>query len=63
VVLSNAKLIFIFAKFKMAATATSVKELIVLKQCCNPLNIGHSASSKKNLRPVLDWMKKKVPGI
>jgi hypothetical protein len=34
---SSAKLIFIFAKFKMAASATNVKELQVLKQCCNPL--------------------------
>jgi hypothetical protein len=30
VVLSSEKLIFIFAKFKMAASATSVKELNVL---------------------------------
>jgi hypothetical protein len=36
VVLSSAKLIFIFAKFEMAASATSVKELNVLKQCSNP---------------------------
>jgi hypothetical protein len=34
----KAKLIFILAKFKMAASATVVKELQVLKQCCNPLN-------------------------
>jgi hypothetical protein len=47
--------------FKMAASATSVKELNVLKQPCNPLNVSHSASSKKNL--VLDWMKKIVPSI
>jgi hypothetical protein len=47
----------------MAACATSVKELNVLKQRCNPLNVSHSASSKKNLRPVLDWMIKKVPCI
>jgi hypothetical protein len=26
-----------FAEFKMAASATVVKELKVLKQCCNPL--------------------------
>jgi hypothetical protein len=31
VVLSNAKLIFIFAKFKMTVNATSAKELKVLK--------------------------------
>jgi hypothetical protein len=43
----------------MAASATSVKELNVLKQCCNPLNVSHRTISKKNLRPVLDWMIKK----
>jgi hypothetical protein len=52
-VLSSAKLIFTFAKFKITE---SVKELNVLKQSCNPLNVSHSASSKKHLRPVLDWM-------
>jgi hypothetical protein len=39
VVLSNAKLILIFAKFKMAAFVSSVKELNVLKQCCYPVNV------------------------
>jgi hypothetical protein len=63
VVLSSAKLIFIFAEFKTAASAVSVKELNVLKQCYNPLNISHSVSSKKNLRPVLDCMIKEVPSI
>jgi hypothetical protein len=59
VVLSNAKSIFILAKFKMAENSTSVKELNVLKQICTPLHVSHSASSKKNLRPVLDWMTQK----
>jgi hypothetical protein len=63
VVLPNAKLIFIFVKFEMAANTTSVKELNVLKQCCNPLNFSHIASSKKSLRPVLDWVMKKVSDI
>jgi hypothetical protein len=39
VVWSCAKLFFISAKFKMAANTTSVKELNVLKQCSNTLNI------------------------
>jgi hypothetical protein len=43
----------------MAATSTSVKELNVLKQCCNALTVSHSASAKKYLKPVLDWMIKK----
>jgi hypothetical protein len=60
VVLSSARLVCIFAKFKMAASASSVKELNVLKQCCNPLNVIHSASSKKNLRLLLDCMRKKA---
>jgi hypothetical protein len=44
----------------MGASATGVKELNVLT-CYNPLNVSHSASSKKkkNLRPVLDWMREK----
>lgn len=33
---SDAKIIFMFAKFKAAASATNVKELSGLKQCCNP---------------------------
>jgi hypothetical protein len=48
------ELISIFAKFKIAASATSMKELKVLQQCCNSVNVSHSASSKKDLRPVLD---------
>jgi hypothetical protein len=48
VALLSAKLISIFAKFKIAESATSVKEVNVLKQCCNPLNVSHNASSKKN---------------
>jgi hypothetical protein len=63
VVLLRAKLFFIFANFKMAASATSIKELNVLKQCCNPLNVGHTASSKKYVRLVLYWAIKKVPSI
>jgi hypothetical protein len=59
VVLSSAILMFIFAKFKMVVSATSVKEINVLKRCCNPLDVSHSATSKENLRPVLDWMIKK----
>jgi hypothetical protein len=39
-------LIFIFFKFNMI---TSVKELNVLKQYCNSLNVSHSACSKKSL--------------
>jgi hypothetical protein len=54
VVWSSAKLTFIFAKYKMITRNTSVKELNILKQCCNMLNISYGASSKKNLRPVLD---------
>jgi hypothetical protein len=60
VVLSSAKLTFISADIKMAV---SVKELNVLKQCCNPLNSCHSTSFKKNLRPVLEWMIKEVRSI
>jgi BarA-like signal transduction histidine kinase len=63
VVLSIVKLIVIFAKFKMAANATIVKELNVLKQCCNPLNVSHSTSFMKNPRPVFDWVIKEVPSI
>jgi hypothetical protein len=59
VVLSSTKLIFIFAKFKMTASVTSAKELNVLKQFCNPLNVRHSAHYTQNLRPVSDWMIKK----
>jgi hypothetical protein len=44
---------------KMAASATSVKELNALKQSCNPLNVSHSANSKKNL--MLDLKTKMVP--
>jgi hypothetical protein len=33
----SAKLSFTFAKFKMAASATSAKELNDLKQCCDPM--------------------------
>jgi hypothetical protein len=39
------------------------RELIVLKWFCNPLNVIHIASSKKNLRPVLDWMIKTVHNV
>jgi hypothetical protein len=63
VVLSSAKLIFIFTKFKMNASATGVKELNVLKQHCYALNVSHSASYKKNLRPVLDGIMKTVPTV
>jgi hypothetical protein len=64
VVLSSAILMFIFAKFKMAVSATSVKEINVFKRCCNPLDVSHSATSKENLGPVLDWMiKKKAPSM
>jgi hypothetical protein len=44
VVLSSAILL---VKFKIAASATSVKELNILKQCCNPFNASHSESSRK----------------
>lgn len=47
----------------MAASATGVKVLNVLKQCCNPLDVIHSVHSKKNLKPVLDWTIKKVPSF
>jgi hypothetical protein len=47
----------------MDASATCVKVLNVLKQCCNLLNVIHNVGSKKNLRPVLDWTIKKVPSI
>jgi hypothetical protein len=60
-VLSHAEFISIFANFKMAEVATSVKEPSILKQCCNPLNVSDSASSKENLRPVFDWTIIKVP--
>jgi hypothetical protein len=40
----------------MATDATCVKELNVLKQPYNPLNVRHNASSKKNQRPVMEWM-------
>jgi hypothetical protein len=63
VVQPSVKLIFTFTKFKMAANATSVKELGDLKQCCDPMNVNHSVSSKRKLRPVLDWIKKKDPSI
>jgi hypothetical protein len=63
VVLSSVKLIFIFANFKIAASATPIKELNVLKQCYNPLNVSCSASSKKNLKPMLDWMIRKVLSV
>jgi hypothetical protein len=42
---------FTFAKFKMAASAKVPKELNVLKWHCNPLNVSHSAHSKKNKKP------------
>jgi hypothetical protein len=61
VVLSRAKLIFMFVKFKMAASAPSVKELNVLKQRCGVLNGNHHAGSKKNLRPVMHWTITNVP--
>jgi hypothetical protein len=48
---------------KMAASATTLKDLNVLKQCCNPLNVSHSESSKENLGPLLGSMIKKVPNI
>jgi hypothetical protein len=47
----------------MATSATSTKELNVVKHSCNPLNDSHNACSKKNMRPVLDWMIKMVPSI
>jgi hypothetical protein len=47
VVLSREKLIFIFAKFKMAASAPSIKELYVSKQCCDALNASHGAFKEK----------------
>jgi hypothetical protein len=59
----SGKSICIFAKFKMAARATAVKQLHTLKHFCNLLNVSHRASSKKNLRPVLGWMMKNVPNI
>lgn len=43
---------------KISANATGVKELNVLR-CCNPLNVSHSANSKKNLRPAFNWMRRK----
>jgi hypothetical protein len=49
-----------FVKCKMnfylcqTASATSVKELDVLKQHCNPVNFSRSSDSKKNMGPVLD---------
>jgi UDP-N-acetylglucosamine 2-epimerase len=52
---SQAKSVLIFTKFKMV---TSVKARNVSKECCNPLNVCHSPSSKKNLRPVLDLIKR-----
>lgn len=45
--MSRAKLITIFAKFKISARATNVKEIIFLKQCCNPLNLIHSSFPRK----------------
>jgi hypothetical protein len=39
------------------------RELNILKQCFNPLNVIHIASSKKNLRPVLDWIIKTVHNV
>jgi hypothetical protein len=47
----------------MAASATYVKECNVLKQCSTPFNVSHSASSKKNVTPLLDWMMRKVSNV
>lgn len=47
-VFSSAELIFIFAKFKIAASAASVKHLKVLDHCYDPLTVSHNASSKRN---------------
>ena len=33
------------------------------KKCCNPFNNPHHPASKKNLRPVLNWMCEKLPGL
>jgi hypothetical protein len=63
VVWSRARLIFIFSQFRTAVSCASVKELHVLKQCCNPLNVSNSTSSTEHLRPALDCMIKKMPSI
>jgi hypothetical protein len=34
------KLIFIFATFKMAASATTIKDLHILKQCYDPFSVS-----------------------
>jgi hypothetical protein len=62
-VLSSAKLISIFAKFKIAASSTYNKGQNILKHSCSTLKVSHSASSKKDLRPMLDYMIDKVPSI
>lgn len=47
----------------MAARVSSVKVFNVLKQCCNPFSVCHSANSIQNLRHVLEEMMKNVYSI
>jgi predicted transcriptional regulator len=57
--LTNSVIISLHAKL-IIIVSTTAKGLYVLKECCNPLNVSCSASSKRNLRPVLHCTKKEV---